>query len=122
MASVNRRAFLQASAGAAALPFAACIARPMPVGSPYASLVPARDESPIVNDVHSQLNRTRVSTIVKPRSVDQLQEAVHAAAAAGRPVSIAGGRHAMGGQQFGEDTVLIDTRALSGILDFDADK
>jgi FAD/FMN-containing dehydrogenase len=36
-------------------------------------------------------------------------------------VSIAGGRHAMGGQQFGEGTVLIDTRDLDRVLAFDAD-
>ena len=34
-------------------------------------------------------------------------------------MSIAGGRHAMGGQQFGEGTVLIDTRGLGRVLAFD---
>ena len=40
----------------------------------------------------------------------------------GKSVSIAGGRHAMGGQQFGEASVLIDTRALDRVLAFDAER
>jgi len=47
-------------------------------------------ESILVNDVHSQLI-----------------------------ISIAGGRHAMGGQQFGTDTLLIDIRKLSRVLSLD---
>ena len=44
----------------------------------------------------------------------ELQEAVRGAAARGLSVSVAGGRHAMGGQQFGAGTVLLDmTRALT---------
>jgi FAD/FMN-containing dehydrogenase len=34
---------------------------------------------------------------------------------------VAGGRHAMGGQQFGEAGVLIDTRALNRVLAFDGE-
>src|SRR5262249_42150908 len=97
---------------------------------PYASLIPDREEGAaasradgaIVNDIHSQLNRTRVAAIVKPRTVEELQDAIHGAAAEGRAVSIAGGRHAMGGQQFGEDNLLVDTRALNRIVDFNADE
>ena len=37
-------------------------------------------------------------------------------------MSIAGGRHAMGGQQFGESALLVDTRALDRVLDFDAER
>jgi FAD/FMN-containing dehydrogenase len=35
-------------------------------------------------------------------------------------VSVAGGRHAMGGQQFGTDTVLLDTRPLRRVMRFDS--
>jgi FAD/FMN-containing dehydrogenase len=117
MTSMNRRLFL----AAAATPLAACVARPMRVGSPYGSLIPDRDPGPLVNDVHSQLNATRVARIVKPRSAPELAEAIAGAASEGRSVSIAGGRHAMGGQQFGDDTVLVDTRDLNRVLDFDHD-
>jgi FAD/FMN-containing dehydrogenase len=70
--------------------------------------------------VHSQLNATRVAAIVTPREVDELQAAILRAQAAGMSVSIAGGRHAMGGQQFGEGAILIDTRQLDRVLAFDA--
>ena len=76
----------------------------------------------VVNDIHSQLNATRVDAVVTPDSVDELASAVVNAASAGKSVAIAGGRHAMGGQQFGEASVLIDTRALDRVLAFDPDR
>ncbi len=51
----------------------------------------------LVNDVHSQLNAAEVHRIVRPGSVRAIQDAVRAARAEGRSISIAGGRHAMGG-------------------------
>jgi len=120
--SINRRDFLKASAGLAALPLTGCIARPMKVGSPYASAIPADDPGVIVNDVHSQLNATRVSCIVKPRTVEELRSSILEASLSGRSVSNAGGRHAMGGQQFCRDGVLIDMRALDGILAVDDER
>lgn len=74
----------------------------------------------LVNDLHSQLNATRVAAIVTPPGIDELRAVILRAKSAGTPVSIAGGRHAMGGQQFGENTVLIDTRGLDRVLAFDA--
>jgi FAD/FMN-containing dehydrogenase len=76
----------------------------------------------LVNDIHSQLNQTRVESIVAPRDVAEAAAAVRRAGAEGKSLSIAGGRHAMGGQQFGEASVLIDTRALDRVLAFDADR
>jgi FAD/FMN-containing dehydrogenase len=122
MTTINRRAFLKTSAAAAAAPLAACVARPMAIRSPYASLIPATEEGTLVNDVHSQLNQTRVDRIVKPRTVAEVQDAISFARANGKSVSIAGGRHAMGGQQFGEANVLIDTRDLNRVLAFDAER
>ena len=72
-----------------------------------------------VNDVHSHLNPTRVHGIVRPDSADAVQAAVRAARAEGRAVSIAGGRHAMGGQQFARDSTLIDMNGLSRVVEFD---
>jgi FAD/FMN-containing dehydrogenase len=54
--------------------------------------------------------------------VSQLQQIVRTAAATGQQISIAGGRHAMGGQQFGTGTLLLDTRRLSRVLDLDAEQ
>src|SRR5262249_32571240 len=95
---------------------------PMRVRSPYESAIPEHDAGVIVNDLHSQLNATRVASIVKPGSVEELRRAILDAKAAGRSVSIAGGRHAMGGQQFGEAGVLVDTRALNHVLAFDDER
>ena len=53
-----------------------------------------------VNDIHAQLNRTRVDAILKPATLDEIRACIADARSAGKSVSIAGGRHAMGGQQF----------------------
>jgi FAD/FMN-containing dehydrogenase len=119
----HRRRFLQASlAGLAAAPLQGCLARPMPIRSPYGSMIPNEDASGIVNDIHSQLNATRVARIVKPTTVDELREAIARSRREGRAVAVAGGRHAMGGQQFAEDATLIDTRALDRVLAFDDER
>jgi FAD/FMN-containing dehydrogenase len=73
----------------------------------------------VVNDVHSQLNEVRVAEVVSVASLNELQAAVVAAHERELPVAIAGGRHAMGGQQFCEGGVLIDTRPLARVLEFD---
>jgi FAD/FMN-containing dehydrogenase len=76
----------------------------------------------VVNDVHSQLNRTRVHEIVAVDSVAALQRVVRRVAGGGGRISIAGGRHAMGGQQFGTGTVLLDMTSLSRVIDFDRER
>jgi FAD/FMN-containing dehydrogenase len=72
-----------------------------------------------VNDVHSCLNRTRVAQFVEPDSDEALGAAIRGARDAGRAVSVCGGRHAMGGQQFGTDTLLVGTDRLAGITELD---
>src|SRR2546421_74586 len=74
----------------------------------------------VVNDIHSQLNATRVHRIVKPASADAVVQLVRSAGQEGRPLSIAGGRHAMGGQQFGSETTLVDMGSMQRVLGFDA--
>jgi FAD/FMN-containing dehydrogenase len=75
-----------------------------------------------VNDIHSELNETAIDEIVAVESHGDVQQAVARAAAEGKPVAIAGGRHAMGGQQFCAGGVLLDTRGLDQVLDFDAER
>ena len=118
-AQPSRRSFLHA-AGTLSLASAGCVPR-IEIGSPEASGIPLDDAGPIVNDLHSQLNETRVHRIVKPASVDHLADVVAAAQREQRVIAIAGGRHAMGGQQFAEGAVLLDTRALDRVLEFDRD-
>ena len=108
---MNRRDFLKASTAAAVLPFAGCIARPLRAGLADQSAIPEHDAGLLVNDVHSQLNATGSASIVKPRTLDELRARSPARRRQADPISVAGGRHAMGGQQFGEATCSIDMRA-----------
>lgn len=75
-----------------------------------------------VNDVQSQLNATRVNRIVQPTTIDDIQFALSAARREGRAVSVAGGRHSMGGQQFGRDTVLLDMKRFNRVLGLDKEQ
>lgn len=86
--------------------------------------VPGRPTSAqsIVNDIHSQLNLTRVDRIVPCASPDDLIRVIRQSRQAGKPVCVAGGRHAMGSQQFGTDCVLMDTTPMKRIVKFDAVK
>ncbi|HEY4257989.1 MAG TPA: FAD-binding oxidoreductase [Candidatus Udaeobacter sp.] len=72
-----------------------------------------------VNDVHSQLNRTRVRELLTPRTREELAEIVRSASRKGLPISISGCRHSMGGQQFATDSISIDTRSLNRVVSFD---
>lgn len=75
-----------------------------------------------VNDIHSQLNPTRVRAIFQPRSIEDLQAIIRKAKAAGQSISVAGGRHAMGGQQFGADALLLDLSSMNRVLRLDVER
>src|SRR6184192_2991485 len=75
-----------------------------------------------VNDVHSQLNRTRVRELLVPRNRDELAEIVRSASRKAVPVSVSGFRHSMGGQQFATDSICIDTRSLDRVISFDQER
>ena len=92
-------------------------------GLALASYAPRRaDATVLVNDIHSKLNATQVDRVVAVDSEAALAAALAAARTAGKPVCVAGGRHAMGGQQFAEGAVLIDTRPMGRILGLDAER
>jgi FAD/FMN-containing dehydrogenase len=76
----------------------------------------------VLNDVHAQLSPTAVARVSAVDSLDAVGRAVAEAREAGQALSIAGGRHAMGGQQFGAGTVCLDTRGLRRVLGFDAER
>jgi FAD/FMN-containing dehydrogenase len=82
----------------------------------------AEPESVLVNDIHSQLNPTRVLKVLEPRSLADVQDIVRRSRKNNQVISVAGGRHAMGGQQFGTDTVLIDIRKLNRLLRLDRER
>ena len=75
-----------------------------------------------VNDVHSQLNRTRVRELLMPRTRDELAEIVYSASRKSVPISVSGCRHSMGGQQFATDSICIDTRGLDRVISFDRER
>ena len=72
-----------------------------------------------VNDIHSLLNATHVDRVVEVSSEAALRAALAAARAAGKPVCVSGGRHAMGGQQFAAGAVLLDMRPMDRIVSLD---
>lgn len=76
----------------------------------------------LVNDVHSRLNPTRVASVQRPGTTEELARIVKQAALAGRGLTVAGGRHAMGGQAFREGGLLVDARGLDRILDVDQER
>src|SRR5437764_6387396 len=75
-----------------------------------------------VNDVHSQLNRTRVRELVIPRTGDELVEIVRSASRKTLPISVSGCRNSMGGQQFATDSKCIDTRSLNRVTSVDRER
>jgi FAD/FMN-containing dehydrogenase len=101
---LNRREFLKA-AGLAALVPASCVTSAKPQGA-------------WVNDIHSQLNRTWVSGVRKPLSLTELRSALRGSG----PVCVAGGRHAMGGQQFASNATLLDMNGLARVLEVDRER
>src|SRR5271157_2902818 len=106
---ISRRQFI---AGSAALALASRTAGQPSSGS----------EGVLVNDVHSQLNSTRVLEVLEPQSLEDAQQIVRSARRDGKVLSVSGGRHAMGGQQFGAETRLIDIRKLNRVLHLDRER
>jgi|GEM_PF-232323 len=75
----------------------------------------ATDSQLNCDDKHSKLNPTRVAEVQHPRSEEEVITAIKQAAANDQAVSICGARHAMGGQQFGRDTLLLDLSDLTDL-------
>lgn len=111
--AMTRREMLKRTAQAGAL-----MAMPGGVLPAFAD----EDAGVVVNDVQSQLNATRVRRIETPGTVDEVQALLRRAHREDRAVSVCGGRHAMGGQQFGRDTILCDMRPFNRVVHFDAER
>jgi FAD/FMN-containing dehydrogenase len=75
-----------------------------------------------LNDVHSQLNRTRVRELLRPQNISELREIVRSAARKDLPISVSGCRHSMGGQQFAADSICLDIRSLARVISFDRER
>jgi FAD/FMN-containing dehydrogenase len=75
-----------------------------------------------VNDMQSRLNASRVNRILKPKTIDDIAAVMRVGQREGRAISVAGGRHAMGGQQFGRDTILLDMTPFNRVVSLDKEK
>ena len=76
----------------------------------------------IVNDLHSKLNPTEVVEVVSVDSLEAIRAGIAQAVVLGVPISVAGGRYAMGGQQFCTGGVVLDTRKLDRVLNIDTER
>ncbi len=114
---MNRRDFLKTVLGASGLIIV------LPTGCELQSDKPKSNiskkaEGVLVNDVHTELNPTTVDGIVYPNSMYAIQKTIRSAAKEGKVICIAAARHAMGAQQFASQGIMIDTTALSRVLNF----
>ena len=98
-----RRDFLKAISAA---PFLAT----SPVNSAHGTLV---------NDVHTGWNPTWVDSVEQPKSAAEVQGLIKTARKRGRVISVSGSRHATGGQQFADRSMLVDMRGMNRILGLD---
>lgn len=69
--------------------------------------VPVENRNGTINDA-SCLNRTNVFGVVGVETEDHIRQALHYASEEGISVSIAGRRHSMGGQSFGDGALVLD--------------
>ncbi|MBP9855028.1 MAG: FAD-binding oxidoreductase [Candidatus Omnitrophica bacterium] len=72
-----------------------------------------------LNDVHSQLNATLVDHVFYPKNTDDVVNIILKAKKEKKSISISGGKHAMGGQQFGVGTLHISLSEMTDVLAFD---
>lgn len=99
---------------------AGCATAPEPAPAPQPSAAPSAVAGGVtLNDLHSRLNATLVREVVQPETVEQLSAALLRAAREKLSVSIAGGRHAMGGQQFAAGALHIDMSKLNRVVALD---
>jgi len=104
---IDRRTFLKIAGLSALLPLG-CARLRLPT------------KGTLLNDVHSGLNPISVHEVIAVESLADIQRVVERAGRSDMAISVAGGRHAMGGQQFGLDTLHLDTRPFNRMLNFDS--
>jgi len=76
----------------------------------------------VLNDLHSRLNATTVAELHYPKSTKDIIKIIKKAKQNNMAISISGGRHAMGGQQFGKGTVHISMKKMNDVFSLDSDK
>ncbi len=76
----------------------------------------------LVNDMHSGLNPTLVKRNISISARSELVDSIRNARINKDRICVAGGRHAMGGQQFITAGLLLDMTAMKHVLNFDYEK
>lgn len=76
----------------------------------------------VCNDTHSHLNATSLRGRITPGATTDVAAAVQAIGGRGECMSIAGSRHAMGGQQFASNAWLLDMRTMNRVQNFDRER
>jgi FAD/FMN-containing dehydrogenase len=72
-----------------------------------------------LNDVHSRLNATEVQEYHEPTTRDEIINLVRRAREMKLAISMSGGKHAMGGQQFGHGTLHVNLSGYRRVVNFD---
>ena len=75
-----------------------------------------------LNDIHSRLNKTTHVRVMTPTSIDEIIAIIKQEKSKGLAISISGGRHSMGGQQFGRGTVNISMTSYNKVISLDEEK
>jgi FAD/FMN-containing dehydrogenase len=118
----SRRDFLKTSlAAGAGVWLGGCATEKRPLSALPTATTPALSGI-TVNDIHSKLNTAVVQQIATPGSLDECRQIIRSARQSGKAISVAGGRHSMGGQQFADGSMLIDTRSFNRVLSFDRER
>jgi len=73
----------------------------------------------VLNDLHSRLNPTTVDSIHHPKSSYEVLTLIKQAKKHNQSISISGGNHSMGGQQFGTGTMHFNMSEMNDVLKFD---
>jgi FAD/FMN-containing dehydrogenase len=81
-----------------------------------------RPTAAALNDVHARLNPTRPAVYRRVGGMAEVFDALAQAERQRLSIALAGGRHAMGGQQFLNAGCVLDLRGLNRILDFDQER
>ena len=88
--------------------------------TPLISSAGTEDNGAELNDIHSQLNATKHSAVLNPTSIEDIQVAIRDAKAKRQFISISGGKHSMGGQQFGTGTLHLSMSSFNQVISLDA--
>jgi FAD/FMN-containing dehydrogenase len=76
----------------------------------------------VLNDIHSELNASEAVELVSIDSLQAIRDALARARELDVPVAVAGGRCAMGGQQFCNGGIVLDTTLLDRVLHLDIER